>query len=145
MSSITSYDQTHAMYEEDNTGDGNFVTREVDHYNNDVLIIDMDRNTGSFTQELRSPPPTMPPVCDWIAGLYYLKRDIDPSAGYSFRQQWFPRRPSGCCGVLRPTGPLQGTTGTTSRIPMAIRRPSSISSLRDRSMSAYGQADFKLH
>src|SRR5262249_5227528 len=49
LTSITSYDQTHAWYEEDNTGNP-LGAAGVNH---DVLIIDMDQEYKQYSQELR--------------------------------------------------------------------------------------------
>jgi len=145
LSSITSYDQTHAMYEEDNTGDGNFVTPGGPiNYNNDVLIIDMDQEYRQFTQELRLASSDDAARLRWIAGLYYLNETSTLAQDIRFGTNGFPGAHPVAAGVLPPTGPPAGDNWDNIPNPYGNTASFSISSLRDRSMSAYGQTDFKL-
>src|SRR5262249_57656672 len=106
LSSITSYDQTHALYEEDNTGDGNFVTPGGPvNYNNDVLIIDMDQEYRQFTQELRLASSDDSARLRWIAGLYYLNETSTLAQDIRFGSNGFPRAHPVAAGVLPPTPP----------------------------------------
>jgi iron complex outermembrane receptor protein len=51
--SISAFDKTHGLYEEDNTGDGNISGAGTPGVTHDVLIIDMDQRYEQYTQELR--------------------------------------------------------------------------------------------
>jgi hypothetical protein len=61
LTSISSYDETHGLYEEDNTGDGNLSAPTVGTVTHDVLIIDMDRNTSNTPRSFALPPTTTRP------------------------------------------------------------------------------------
>jgi hypothetical protein len=53
FTSISSYDKTHGLYEEDNTGNGNIAAAGTPGVTHDVLVIDMDQEYKQYTQELR--------------------------------------------------------------------------------------------
>jgi iron complex outermembrane receptor protein len=145
LSLITSFDETHALYEEDNTGDGNFVSPGGSiNYDNDVLIIDMDQQYRQFTQELRLASSDNTARLRWIAGLYYLNETSTLAQSIRFGSNGFPGAQPVAAGVLPPTGPPAGNNWDNIQNPYDNAASFSISDLRDRSVSAYGQTDFKL-
>lgn len=133
LTSISSYDRTHAWYEEDNTANGN----RIGGVNHDVLIIDMDQEYKQFTQELRLASNDDEARLRWIAGVYYLQEDALLAQNVRFGANGFPgAHPSGV-GITPPSlfdvipNPYQNTLSF------------SISDLEDRSLSAYGHTDYE--
>ena len=133
LTSISSYDRTHAWYEEDNTGDGN----RIGGVNHDVLIIDMDQEYKQFTQEFRLASNDDKARFRWIAGVYYLREDATLAQNVRFGSNGFPGAHPSAVGITPPSlfdvipNPYQNTLSF------------SISDLEDRSFSAYGQTDFE--
>lgn len=131
FTSISSYDRTHAWYEEDNTANGN---RTV---NTDVLIIDMDQEYKQLTQELRLASDDGEARFRWIAGLYYLKEDALLAQNIRFGSNGFPGAHPSAVGITPPSlfdiipNPYQNTVSF------------SISDLEDQSISAYGHTDYE--
>lgn len=133
LTSITSYDRTHALYEEDNTGTVNGPAG----LNHDVLVIDMDQLYKQVTQELRLASIDDKAALRWIAGLYYLKEDSVLAQDIRFGTNGFPGAHPSAAGVTPPA--------LFDVIPNPYRNTASfsISDLSDKSVSAYGQADYK--
>ena len=134
LTSISSYDRTHAWYEEDNTANGN----RIGGVNLDVLIIDMDQEYKQLTQELRLASNDDEARLRWIAGVYYLQEDALLSQNVRFGANGFPGAHPSAVGITPPSlfdvipNPYQNTLSF------------SISDLEDRSLSAYGHTDFEL-
>ena len=115
LTSISSYDRTHALYEEDNTGDGNVIGG----VNHDVLIIDMDQSYHQFSQELRLASNDDAARFRWITGLYYLgengdaRRRTSASATTAFRAL-IPRRSASPRRVSLTSFPIRMATRSLS-------------------------------
>lgn len=133
VTSITSYDETHAQYEEDNTGTVNGPAG----LNHDVLVIDMDQSYKQFTQELRFASLDDNADLRWIAGLYYLNEDSDLAQDIRFGTNGFPGAHPSAAGITPPS------LFDVIPNPYANTASFSISKLRDRSFSVYGQADYR--
>lgn len=135
LTSITSYDETHALYEEDNTGTVNGPAG----LNHDTLVIDMDQFYKQFTQELRLTSTDDGAALRWIAGLYYLNESSDLAQSVRFGTNGFPGAHPSANGITPP--------GLFDVIPnpYANTLSFSISELHDRSLSGYGQADYKFN
>jgi len=134
LTSITSYDETHAWYEEDNTGTVNGPAG----LNHDVLVIDMDQFYKQFTQELRLASTDNGSPLHWIVGAYYLQEDSDLAQSIRFGSNGFPGAHPSAAGI---TGPelfdvIPNPYGNTASF--------SISELHDKSFSVYGQLDYDL-
>lgn len=133
LTSISSYDQTHAWYEEDNTANGN----RLGGVNHDVLIIDMDQEYQQFTQEFRLASNDDKARFRWITGVYYLREDATLAQNIRFGSNGFPGAHPSAVGITPPSlfdvipNPYQNTLSF------------SISDLEDRSLSAYGQTDYE--
>jgi len=134
LTSITSYDETHARYEEDNTGTINGPAG----INHDVLVIDMDQFYQQFTQELRIASIDDDARLRWIAGLYFLNENSDLAQAIRFGANGFPGAHPSANGITPP--------GLFDVIPNPYGNTASfsISELHDRSTSAYGQIDYKI-
>lgn len=132
VTSITSFDETHALYEEDNTGSVNGPAG----LNHDVLVIDMDQKYDQFTQELRFASADDAPL-RWIAGLYYFNETSVLAQDIRFGANGFPGAHPSANGITPPSlfDVIPNPYGNTASF--------SISHLRDRSMSAYAQLDYK--
>jgi iron complex outermembrane receptor protein len=135
LTSITSYDETHALYEEDNTGTINGPIG----LNHDTLVIDMDQYYEQFTQELRLASSDDAARLRWIAGLYYLNEDSTLAQDVRFGANGFPGAHPSANGVTPPSlfDVIPNPYGNTLSF--------SISKLRDQSVSGYGQADYKIN
>ena len=134
LTSISSYDETHAKYEEDNTGTINGPAG----LNHDVLVIDMDQEYKQFTQELRLASTDDNARLRWIAGLYFLNEDSTLAQNIRFGANGFPGAHPSAVGITPPAlfDVIPNPYGNTDSF--------SVSKLRDRSYSAYGQADYKI-
>lgn len=133
LTSITSYDETHAWYEEDNTGTINGPAG----LNHDVLVIDMDQLYKQFTQEFRLTSTDKDAPLKWIIGAYLLREDSDLAQDIRFGTNGFPGAHPSANGITPPDlfdvipNPYENTASF------------SISELHDKSYSIYGQADYK--
>ncbi|MET0533812.1 MAG: TonB-dependent receptor, partial [Steroidobacter sp.] len=133
LTSISSYDRTHAWYEEDNTANGN----SIGGVNHDTLIIDMDQEFEQLTQELRLSSNDDEARLRWIAGVYYLREDALLAQNVRFGANGFPGAHPSAVGITPPAlfdvipNPYQNTLSF------------SISDLEDTSISAYGHTDFE--
>lgn len=133
LTSITSYDHTHAYYEEDNTANGN--TNGVNH---DVLIIDMDQEYEQYSQELRLASADDTARFRWIAGLFYLKENSLLAQNIRFGSNGFPGAHPSAVGITPPElfdiipNPYPNTVSF------------SIADLSDESYSAYLHTDYDL-
>lgn len=134
LTSITSYDKTHAWYEEENTGNGNIVGG----VNHDVLIIDMDQEYEQATQELRLASNDDAASFRWIVGAYYFQEDANLAQDIRFGANGFPGAHPSAVGITPPSlfDVIPNPYGNTVSF--------SIADLEDRSYSGYGQTDFKL-
>jgi len=134
LTSITSYDKTHALYEEDNTGNGNTAAG----LNHDTLIIDMDQSYKQFSQELRLASADDAARLRWIVGAYYFKEESTLAQDIRFGANGFPGAHPSAAGITPPSlfDVIPNPYGNTASF--------SISDLEDKSMSAYGQVDYKL-
>lgn len=135
LTSITSYDKTHAYYEEDNTGNGNIAGAGSGTVTHDVLVIDMDQSYKQFTQELRLSSNDNEANLRWIAGLYYLKEDSLLAQDIRFGDNGFPGAHPSAAGITPP--------GLFDVIPNPYGNTVSfsIADMTDKSYSAYGQLD----
>jgi len=133
LTSITSYDRTHALYEEDNTGTINGPAG----LNHDVLVIDMDQLYKQYTQELRLASTGSGPF-RWIFGLYFLGEDSDLAQSIRFGENGFPGAHPSANGITPPDlfDAIPNPYGNTASF--------SVSELHDRSYSVYGQVDYDL-
>ena len=134
LTSITSYDRTHAKYEEDNTGTINGPAG----LNHDVLVIDMDQLYKQYTQELRLASTDDDAALHWIAGVYFLKEDSDLAQSIRFGENGFPGAHPSANGITDPSlfDVIPNPYGNTASF--------SISKLHDKSFSVYGQADYDI-
>ena len=134
LTSITSYDHTHAKYEEDNTGTINGPAG----LNHDVLVIDMDQLYKQYTQELRLASTDNGAALRWIAGLYFLGEDSDLAQDIRFGENGFPGAHPSAAGVAPAFlfDVIPNPYGNTASF--------SISELHDRSYSAYAQIDYDI-
>jgi iron complex outermembrane receptor protein len=134
LTSITSYDKTHAWYEEENTGNGNIIGG----VNHDVLIIDMDQEYEQASQELRLASDDDAASFRWIAGLYYFQEDSNLAQDIRFGANGFPGAHPSANGITPPSlfDVIPNPYGNTVSF--------SIADLEDRSYSAYGQTDLEL-
>jgi iron complex outermembrane receptor protein len=133
LTSITSYDKTHAWYEEDNTTNGN-VLGGVNH---DVLIIDMDQEYKQVTQELRLASNDDAASFRWIVGAYYLKEDSTLAQDVRFGANGFPGAHPSAVGITPPS------LFDVIPNPYANTLSFSIAELKDESVSVYGQSDYE--
>lgn len=133
LNSITSYDETHALYEEDNTGAVNGPAG----LNHDTLVIDMDQFYRQFTQEIRLSSSDDKAPLRWIAGLYYLNESSDLAQNVRFGTNGFPGAHPSANGITPPD------LFDVIPNPYANTDSFSISELHDRSFSVYGQADYR--
>ena len=137
LTSISSFDETHGLYEEDNTGDGNLAAPTVGTVTHDVLIIDMDQEYKQYTQELRLASNDDTARFRWIAGLYYLQEKSLLAQDIRFGNNGFPGAHPSAVGITPP--------GLFDVIPNPYANTVSFSihDLKDRSASAYAQTDFR--
>ncbi len=137
LSSISSYDKTHGLYEEDNTGDGNIAGAGTPGVTHDVLIIDMDQEYKQFTQEFRLASNDDTARFRWIAGLYYLEEKALLGQDIRFGDNGFPGAHPSAVGITPPSlfDVIPNPYGNTVSF--------SIHDLKDRSTSAYGQGDLR--
>jgi iron complex outermembrane recepter protein len=133
LTSITSYDKTHAWYEEENTGNGNIVGG----LNHDVLIIDMDQEYKQATQELRLASNDDAASFRWIIGAYYLTEDATLAQNIRFGANGFPGAHPSAVGITPPS------LFDVIPNPYANTLSFSIADLEDRSYSLYGQSDYE--
>lgn len=133
LTAIVSTDVTHALYEEDNTGNGNGPAG----LNHDVLVIDMDQFFRQYTAELRLASTDDSARLRWITGLYYLREDGLLAQSIRNGSNGFPGANPAANNVLDPA--------LLDFIPNPYRNVASfsIANLRDRSYSAYAQGDLK--
>lgn len=144
LTSISSYDKTHALYEEDNTGDGNIAGATVPasggnpQVTHDVLVIDMDQAYQQFTQEFRLASNDNTARLRWIAGLYYLRETSTLGQDIRFGDNGFPGAHPSAVGITPPSlfDVIPNPYGNTVSF--------SIHNLKDQSASIYGQTDFKM-
>jgi iron complex outermembrane recepter protein len=134
LTSITSYDWTHALYEEDNTGTINGPAG----LNHDVLVIDMDQEYKQWTQELRLASSDDEARLRWIAGVYYLGEDSTLAQNIRFGSNGFPGAHPSAVGITPPA------LFDVIPNPYINTDSFSVSDLTDRSYSAYAQIDYKL-
>jgi iron complex outermembrane receptor protein len=138
FTSISSYDKTHAFYEEDNAGDGNNLGIGSIGVSHDVLVIDMDQSFKQKTQELRLASNDDAARFRWIFGLYYLKEDSLLAQDVRFGANGFPGAHPSAVGITPPSlfdvipNPYPNTVSF------------SIADLEDESSSAYAQGDYRL-
>ena len=137
LTSITSYDKTHGLYEEDNTGDGNIAGATVGTVTHDVLVIDMDQEYKQYTQELRLASNDDSARFRWIAGLYYLQEKSTLAQDIRFGDNGFPGAHPSAVGITPPS--------LFDVIPNPYRNSVSFSihQLKDQSTSAYAQTDYR--
>jgi iron complex outermembrane recepter protein len=137
LTSITSYDKTHGLYEEDNTGDGNIAGAGTPGVTHDVLVIDMDQEYKQFTQELRLASNDDAAQFRWITGLYYLNETSTLAQDIRFGDNGFPGAHPSAVGITPPTlfDVIPNPYGNTVSF--------SIHDLKDQSASAYGQIDYR--
>ena len=133
LSFIASTDVTHALYEEDNTGNGN-VTGGA---NNDVLVIDMDQFYRQYTGELRLASTDEAARLKWVTGVYYLREDALLAQDIRFGSNGFAGANVAANNIVDPS--------LMDFIPNPYPNTASfsIARLRDRSYSAYAQGDLK--
>jgi len=136
LTSISSYDKTHGFYEEDNTGDGNIQGAGTPGVTHDVLVIDMDQEYKQFTQEFRLASNDNTARFRWITGLYYLDEKSTLAQDIRFGDNGFPGAHPSVNGAA-PIGLLDVIPD-----PYGNTVSFSIHHLRDKSYSAYGQADY---
>ncbi len=132
LTSITSYDQTHAWYEEENAG----ASAGAAGVNRDVLIIDMDQEYEQMTQELRLASTDDAAAWRWIAGVYYLQEDALLAQNIRFGANGFPAAHPSAAGITPPA------LFDVIPNPYANTLSFSIADLEDVSYSAYGQSDY---
>ncbi len=137
LSSISSYDKTHGLYEEDNTGDGNIAGAGTPGVTHDVLIIDMDQEYKQWTQEFRFASNDDTARLRWIAGLYYLEEKSNLAQDIRFGNNGFPGAHPSAVGITPPS------LFDVIPNPYANTVSFSIHDLKDRSASVYGQSDFR--
>jgi iron complex outermembrane receptor protein len=132
LTSITAYDRTHALYEEDNTGDP-VGAAGVDH---DVLVIDMDQRYRQWSQELRLASDDNAASFRWIVGAYYFDEKDLLAQDIRFGENGFPGAHPSAAGITPPSlfDVIPNPYGNTVSF--------SIASLKDQSSSVYGQADW---
>ena len=134
LTSISSYDETHALYEEDNTGTINGPAG----LNHDSLVIDMDQEYKQVTQELRLASTDDNARLRWIAGLYFLNEESTLAQDIRFGANGFPGAHPSAVGITPPA------LFDVIPNPYDNMASFSISKLRDRSYSVYGQGDYKI-
>jgi iron complex outermembrane receptor protein len=137
LTSITSYDKTHGLYEEDNTGDGNIAGAGTPGVTHDVLIIDMDQEYKQFTQELRLASDDDSAKFRWIAGLYYLQEKSVLAQDIRFGNNGFPGAHPSAVGITPPSLFDVIPNPYTNTVSFSIHN------LKDQSASAYGQIDYR--
>jgi iron complex outermembrane receptor protein len=137
LTSITSYDKTHGLYEEDNTGDGNISAPTVGTVTHDVLVIDMDQEYKQWTQELRLSSNDDAARFRWIAGLYYFQEKSLLAQDIRFGDNGFPGAHPSAVGITPPS------LFDVIPNPYANTVSFSIHDLKDRSASAYAQTDYR--
>jgi iron complex outermembrane receptor protein len=137
FSSISSYDKTHGLYEEDNTGDGNIAGAGTPGVTHDVLVIDMDQEYKQFTQEFRLASNDDAAKLRWITGLYYLRETSTLAQDIRFGDNGFPGAHPSAVGITPPSlfDVIPDPYGNTVSF--------SIHNLKDQSTSAYGQIDYR--
>ncbi|MGH8264545.1 MAG: TonB-dependent receptor, partial [Steroidobacteraceae bacterium] len=135
--SISSYDKTHGLYEEDNTGDGNVQGAGAPGVTHDVLVIDMDQEYKQFTQEFRLASNDDSAKFRWITGLYYLRETATLAQDIRFGANGFPGAHPSVNGAAPPAllDVIPDPYGDTVSF--------SIHHLKDQSSSAYGQIDYR--
>src|SRR5882672_4882018 len=135
--SISSYDKTHGLYEEDNTGDGNVQGAGTPGVTHDVLVIDMDQEYKQFTQEFRLASNDDSARFRWITGLYYLRETATLAQDIRFGANGFPGAHPSVNGAAPPAllDVIPDPYGDTVSF--------SIHHLKDQSSSAYGQIDYR--
>jgi len=138
LNSISSYDHTHALYEEDNTGDGNIAGAGSPGVTHDVLIIDMDQSYKQFTQEFRLASNDNSARFRWITGIYYLRETALLGQDIRFGNNGFPGAHPSANGITPPS------LFDVIPDPYANTVSFSIHNLKDQSTSVYGQGDYKL-
>ena len=133
LTSITSYDHTHALYEEDNTG----AMNNAAGLNHDVLVIDMDQEYEQVSQELRLSSSDPDARLHWITGVYFFNQTSTLAQDIRFGTNGFPGAHPSAAGITPPA--------LFDVIPNPYENMASfsISHLRDRSYSGYGQVDYK--
>lgn len=134
LTSISSYDWTHALYEEDNTGTINGPAG----LNHDVLVIDMDQLYKQYTQELRLASSDDSAALRWIAGVYFLGEDSVLAQDIRFGENGFPGAHPSAAGITPPE------LFDVIPNPYGNMASFSISDLHDRSYSAYAHIDYDL-
>lgn len=144
FTSITSYDDVHTLYTEDDGLTGNVRARAMSQAAGngdtfDTLIIDMDQEYRQISQELRlasSPDESF----RWIAGLYYFKEDSTLSQNIRF----------GAGGVLAFHPALNPVTGVPISAIDSIPNPYgntvsfSVAQLENEVISPYIHTEFDL-
>ncbi|MDB6106110.1 MAG: TonB-dependent receptor-like protein [Gammaproteobacteria bacterium] len=136
VTSISAFDKTHGLYEEDNTGDGNISGAGTPGVTHDVLIIDMDQRYEQYTQELRLASNDDKARFRWITGVYYLHENSLLGQDIRFGSNGFPGAHPSAVGITPPAlfDVIPNPYGNTVSF--------SIADLKDRSASVYGQTDF---
>ena len=137
LTSITSYDKTHGLYEEDNTGDGNVAGAGTPGVTHDVLVIDMDQEYKQFTQELRLASDDDAAKFRWIAGIYYLQEKSVLAQDIRFGNNGFPGAHPSAVGITPPSLFDVIPNPYTNTVSFSIHN------LKDQSASAYGQGDYR--
>ena len=148
VTSITAYDHTHALYEEDNGVSGLTSGPTGDGLNQEALLIDMDQEYEQFSQELRLASSDNAARLRWITGLYYFTQDSTLAQSIRFGTNGvlgfhpiingvppsvfgFPDTPAGFLAALDAIPNPYGNTASFS-----------IHELKDDSFSVYGQTDY---
>ena len=139
FTSISSYDKTHGLYEEDNTGNGNIAGAGTPGVTHDVLIIDMDQEYKQFTQEFRIASNDDAARFRWIAGVYYLQEKALLAQNIRFGDNGFPGAHPSAVGITPPS------LFDVIPNPYANTVSFSIHDLEDQSTSVYGQGDLRLN
>ena len=148
LTSISAYDYTHALYEEDNGVSGLSSGPTGTGLNQEALLIDMDQEYKQFSQELRLASSDNSARLRWITGLYYFTQDSTLAQSIRFGTNGvlgfhpiingvppsvfsFPDTPAGFLAALDAIPNPYGNTASFS-----------IHKLEDDSYSAYGQVDY---
>ena len=150
LTSISAYDYTHGLYEEDNGVSGLSSGPSGTGLNQEALLIDMDQEYKQFSQELRLASSDNSARLRWIGGLYYFTQKSTLAQSIRFGDNGvlgfhpiingvppsvfgFPDTPAGFLAALDAIPNPYGNTDSFS-----------IHKLKDDSFSVYGQADYSI-
>ena len=150
LTSISAYDYTHGLYEEDNGVSGLNSGPGGTGLNQEALLIDMDQEYKQFSQELRLASSDNTARLRWITGLYYFTQKSTLAQSIRFGDNGvlafhpimngvppsvfgYPDTPAGFLAALDGIPNPYGNTDSFS-----------IHHLKDNSYSVYGQADYSI-